>query len=190
MIQKTNNRPGGIATLSILSIPNLALPARRPASTPAPSRPLPGTPPAHLTHQWLDVYTRARVIFPGICAASSIANGYLAWVLRKSPGLTLLGLGWSTCYVSAITTTMSIAPFTILVMSATNSKLEEHARRDDAAVEEGMEQMKLSDQEKAKRAREDVAVPGLLQTWSKLNLVRAVFPLVGAVIALSAAVSL
>ena len=84
---------------------------------------------------------------------------------------------------------MSIAPFTIMVMGETNTKLKAHATRDDAAVAEGTESMVVSPQEKAKRAREDVEVLRLLQHWSQLNLIRAALPLVGASIGFYAAVS-
>jgi hypothetical protein len=84
---------------------------------------------------------------------------------------------------------MSIVPFTFTAMRKTNAKLKAHAKRDDAAGAEGTKGMVVSEQEKAKRARDDSEVPELLQHWGKLNLIRAVFPLVGAGIGFYAAVS-
>ncbi|KAI2713476.1 hypothetical protein CBS147332_5216 [Penicillium roqueforti] len=182
---------GGIASLSIISIPNLIIPARRPPSATLPFHDTPGTSPGHLTHQWLDIYTRGSKIFPGISAVSSLANLYALWALRDSatPAPDIFGSSWSTCYMLAIGFTMSITPFTLTVMRKTNTKLKAHAKRDDAADAEGTEGMVVSPQEKAKRAREDGEVVELLQHWSQLNLIRAAFPLIGAGIGFYTAVS-
>ncbi|OQD86420.1 hypothetical protein PENSOL_c089G02708 [Penicillium solitum] len=181
----------GIATLSIMSIPNIILPARRPPSATLPFQDTPGTPTAHLTHQWLDLYDRGSKIFPGISAVSSLANLYALWALRDSPAPApdIFGSSWSTCYLLAVGVTMSIAPFTVTAMKKTNAKLKAHAKRDDAADAEGTEGMVVSPEEKAKRARDDSEVVELLQHWSQLNLIRAAFPLVGAGIGFYAAVS-
>ena len=174
-----------------MSIPNLIIPARHPPSATLPYHDTPGTSTGHLTHQWLDLYTRGSKIFPGISAASSLANLYALWALRESvsPAPDIFGSSWSTCYLLAVGVTMSIAPFTFTVMKNTNAKLKARAKRDDAADAEGTEGMVVSPQEKAKRAREDGEVVGLLQHWSRLNLIRAVFPLVGAGIGFYAALS-
>ncbi|KAJ5960239.1 uncharacterized protein N7479_007389 [Penicillium vulpinum] len=183
----------GIATLSIMSIPNIIIPARRPPGATLPFQDTPETPTAHLTHQWLDLYTRGSKIFPGISAVSSLANLYALWTLQNSPtpGPDILGLGssWSTCYLLAVGVTMSIVPFTLTAMKKTNAKLKAHATRGDAADAEGSESMVVSPQEKAKQAREDSEVLELLQRWSKLNLIRATLPLIGAGIGFYAAVS-
>ncbi|KAJ5130950.1 uncharacterized protein N7515_006989 [Penicillium bovifimosum] len=182
---------GGIATLSIVSIPTLILPSRRPSSATLPAEDIPGTPTTHLTHQWLYLYTRGSKLYPGISAVSSLANMYALWALRDSPtpGPDVLGGSWSACYLLAVGVTMGIAPFTLTVMKRVNGKLKAHAKRDDAALAEGTKGMVVSEQEKAKRAREDSEVPALLEHWSKLNLIRASFPLAGAVIGFYAAVN-
>ncbi|EKV07553.1 hypothetical protein PDIG_63910 [Penicillium digitatum PHI26] len=164
---------------------------RYPPSATRPFQDTPGTSTAHMTHQWFDLYDRGSKIFPGISAVSSLASLYALWVLRDSPtpAPDVFGSSWSTCYLLAVGVTMSIAPFTIMVMGETNTKLKAHATRDDAAVAEGTESMVVSPQEKAKRAREDVEVLRLLQHWSQLNLIRAALPLVGASIGFYAAVS-
>lgn len=182
---------GGIATLSIMSIPNLILPARRPPSATLPFHDTPGTSTTHLTHQWFDLYNRGSRIFPGISAVSSLANLYALWALRDSPtpAPDIFGSSWSTCYLLAVGFTLGIAPFTGIFMQKTNAKLMAHAKRDDAAIAEGTEDMVLSSQEKAKRTREDSEVIELLQHWSQLNLIRAALPLVGAGIGFYAAVS-
>ncbi|KAJ5694697.1 hypothetical protein N7536_005109 [Penicillium majusculum] len=56
----------GIATLSIMSIPNIILPARRPPSATLPFQDTPGTPTAHLTHQWLDLWSTCYLLAVGV----------------------------------------------------------------------------------------------------------------------------
>lgn len=144
-----------------------------------------------MTHQWLDLYDRGHKIFPSISAISSLANLYVLWELRDSPtpAPDLFGGSWSTSYVLAIGVTMGIVPFTLAFMGKTNARLMDHARRDDAASAEGTKEMVVSPQEKAQRAREDDEVLGLLKHWSRLNLIRASLPLMGAGIGFYAAVS-
>ena len=62
-------------------------------------------------------------------------------------------------------------------MREVNGRLEGHARRDDKARAEGEEGMKMSDQEFAKRGREDQGALRGLKWWVWLNGVMAVFPL-------------
>lgn len=176
-----------MGTLSVICVPNLALPARQPASTTTPSRQVPGTPVAHLSHQWLDLYDRGKVTFPGIAVTASIAHGYIAWALRHTPGPGLLGRSWSRYYLAAIAITMGIVPYTVVVMAKTNNALKAHATRDDTSAAEGTKGMVVSEQEKAQRAKQDGEVPGLLQKWAALNLTRAVLPLVGAALGFYAA---
>ncbi|KAJ5551584.1 hypothetical protein N7535_000471 [Penicillium sp. DV-2018c] len=182
---------GGIATMSTMLIPTLIIPSRRPSSATLPSEDIPGTSTTHLTHQWLDLYTRGSKVYPGISAVSSLANLYTLWALRDAPtpAPDVFGGSWCACYLLAVGVTMGIVPFTLTVMKRTNGKLKAHAKRDDAALAEGTKGMVVSEQEKAKRAREDSEVPALLKHWSKLNLIRASFPFAGAVIGFYAAVS-
>ncbi|KAJ5748812.1 uncharacterized protein N7511_010508 [Penicillium nucicola] len=181
---------GGIATLSILNIPNLALPPRHPGNKTLTQDTAPGTPTAHLTHQWLDLYDRGKKIFPGIAGAASLANLYAMWSLRDSPAPApaLVGSSWSGVYAIAVVVTMSIAPFTVFAMGKTNGRLRAHAVRGDGAESEGTEGMVVGAKEEAKWEKEDGEVPALLKKWAKLNLIRAVFPLVGAGIGFYAAV--
>ncbi|KAJ5625585.1 hypothetical protein N7510_001894 [Penicillium lagena] len=171
---------GGISTLSWIGLPTLALPARFPSD---PS--VPGTPISHLTHQWLFLFKRGHDTFPTLATASSLANGYLAWTLRDAGASPIGGYSWTTCYVAAIAATMSIVPWTLILINNTNVKLTAHATRDDKGSAK-----ELGTQETARRAKDDAEVPGLLRYWSMLNLVRSVFPLVGAVIGFTAAVSM
>lgn len=169
-------------TLSIMNIPNLVLPARRPPGATIPTNDAPGTPTPHITHQWLDVYERGKRIFPPIAIVSSLANGYLAWVLRDTPAPTATGQSWTSFYVTAIVVTLGLVPWTLTAMKDTNDRLRAHATRDDKAMAEGTEGMVLSAAEKFRRAKQDDEVPGLLWKWAELNFCRALFPLTGATI--------
>ncbi|KAJ6079136.1 hypothetical protein N7467_008889 [Penicillium canescens] len=181
---------GGIATLSIISIPNLALPPRHPTNKTLTQDTTPGTPAAHLTHQWLDIYDRGKKIFPGLAGTASLANLYTMWALRDSLApAPIIGSSWSTVYLIAVVVTIGIAPFTLIVMGKTNGRLREHAVRGDGAEVEGTEGMVVGAKEEAKWGKEDGEVPALLRKWAQLNLIRAGFPLIGAGIGFYAAVN-
>lgn len=157
-------------------------PPRKPTTVPADLPPGPGVPITHLTHQWLTLYNRGKKTFPPLAGASASAFMYLAWALRETHPSRACG------YAAAATATLCIVPFTILGMHRVNSRLTGHATRDDKAVAEGREAMKLSEAELARREREDAEALGLLRRWACLNLVRGTLPLVGAVLGVYAAV--
>lgn len=113
--------------------------------------------------------------------AISAEYGYFAW-LCDMPGQT----GW---YILAAAMMLGTIPFDRFVMGATNRLLEAHATREDASREEGKEGMAMSEQEMAKRAREDEEALGLLSRWAWLNGVKALFPILGGVVGLYAVVS-
>lgn len=94
--------------------------------------------------------------------------------------------GW---YILAAVIMLGMIMFDRFVMGATNSLLEAHATREDASMAEGKEGMAMSEQEMAKRAREDEEALGLLTRWAWLNGVKALFPMLGGVVGLYAVVS-
>ena len=177
-------------SLSIMTIPDLALPARRPPGATSPAHEVPGTSIPHLTHQFVDVYERGKGIYPPLAVAASLANGYLAWALRDAPSpmTSPTGQSWTTFYVTTIVVTLSMVPWTLTAMKRTNDRLRARAARDDAALAEGTEGMVLSEAERARREKEDDDVPGLLWNWARLNICRSLFPLTGAVIGFCGAV--
>ena len=71
-------------------------------------------------------------------------------------------------------------------MHGVNGRLKARATRDDASLAEGKEGMVMGEEEVAKREREDREVLGLLCKWAWLNGIKALFPLVGAVVGLCA----
>lgn len=115
-------------------------------------------------------------MFPVIAASSSAAYGYLSWALWDKEHHK------ACSYMIAGLVTVSIVPYTVVLMQTINNKLNAHATRDDAAMAEGREAMKMSEQELARREREDMEVPGLLRKWSCLNMIRGTMPLVGALV--------
>ena len=100
---------GGIATLSLFDIPEFR-------SQPA-SRSLPLT-------RWL--FSRGSHIFPTAASISTAGFAYLAYMAvpsRSQPIMQLLKDSEVLGYLIAAVLTISIAPFTILVMASTNFRL-------------------------------------------------------------------
>lgn len=89
-------------------------------------------------------------------------------------------------YLFAAAVAMSIAPWTVLTMLKTNKKLDSYAASDDEGGSEDAKSTVPSTEEQAKRSQADNEVPRLLEKWAKLNLVRSIFPLLGAAISLHA----
>ncbi|KAL1858710.1 hypothetical protein Plec18167_003413 [Paecilomyces lecythidis] len=174
---------GGILSISSLTVPALTLPGRS-AILKAPAKTdTPGSALSHITHQWLDVYNKGKIMFPSLALTSALAYSYLAYTLRHTASAGKV----ARLYLIAAATTMTIVPFTIGVMLPVNKRLEAHATRDDATEKEGKEGMATSAEEEAKRTREDREVPALLETWTYMNAGRSLFPLAGAVVGITAA---
>ncbi|GAD93348.1 hypothetical protein PVAR5_1958 [Paecilomyces variotii No. 5] len=174
---------GGILSISTLTVPALTLPERS-AIIKIPSKTdTPGSTLSHVTHQWLNVYDKGKLMFPSVALTSALAYSYLAYTLRH----TARGGKVARLYLIAAATTMTIVPYTLAVMLPVNKRLQAHATRDDAAEKEGKEDMATSAEEEAKRTREDREVPGLLETWTYMNAGRSLFPLAGAVVGITAA---
>ena len=71
---------------------------------------------------------------------------------------------------------MSIVPFTLLVMSNVNGKL-------DAAAEES-KSLKITEQLSEVKGARGESTKELVDWWATLNFVRGLFPLTGAVLGL------
>jgi hypothetical protein len=144
---------------------------------------MPGNLAAHLSHQWLDFYDRGHKIFPTIAGFASLANMYVFWKLR---GTTVAVSNMANHYLLAAAVAMSIAPWTVLAMLKTNKKLDSYAAFDNKGDAEDAKDAVHSTEEQSKRSQADNEVPRLLKKWAKLNLVRSIFPLLGAVISFHA----
>jgi hypothetical protein len=195
---------GGIATLSLFDVPMLQ-------SQPA-SRSLPMT-------RWL--FSRGSHIFPEAAALSSAGFAYLAYetlpsseralsaILRHTGSGSKAGL-----YIAAAVLTISIAPFTQLMIPTNFSLIQKNEDKGGARSQESAKIPKpagrtaedsvagknasnelrdLSNpQEKTREdstATEDEEVRELLGKFGKLNAVRAVLVGVGGVVGLAAALA-
>lgn len=114
---------------------------------------------AHMLTQWVRLYHYGHLLLPSMAIATSLIHGYTATGKRAS------GQPWIV-YAVAGAVTVSMVPFTLLVMAPTNNTL-----------------FRLEDE-----SRFGVAVTTLdhvrelVGRWGRMHLVRSMFPLVGAVI--------
>lgn len=140
----------------------------------------PLTPASHLTHQFLNIYNKGKILFPSIAVTSVLLYSYVAYALRDVRNGRL-----SRLYLAAASLTIGVVPYTIGLMMPTNKLLEAHATRDDNG-NASVDQKDQKEKDEVRQAQ-DREVPALLEKWTRLNAVRGVFPLLGA--ALGAAVS-
>jgi hypothetical protein len=162
-------------------MPALVLPARN------STQQQPGTPASHAAHQWLYIYDKGKVIFPSIAITSSLLYSYAAYAVRNT---TTGRTSRSGLYLTAATLVLMIAPCTAVLIVPINKKLDALARRDDGAEQrgdEGEQKLGRGAEEEARREKQDDEFPSLIAQWSQMNVVRGLFPLLGA--ALGAATS-
>lgn len=112
-----------------------------------------------LYQQWARTYHYGHQVLPGMAVATLLLYGYTA-VRSKS-----------TIYAVAGAVTVAMVPFTWIVMVPTNDEL---FAREAGSWDEGVV-MELGEAQ------------GLLRRWAWMHLVRSLFPLVGAVVGLGAA---
>lgn len=176
-----------------MCIPNITSPVDHPTKSARSFYKKPGNRTAHLAYQWMDLYDRGHKLFPTITGLASLANIYVFWSLRTTPGqASMTGTcNWPSQYLLAASTAMTIVPWTILTMIKTNKALDSYAEDDDEpeAESENIKDATLSTDEVEKLAQADEKVPRLLKKWARLNLVRAIFPFFGALISLHATLS-
>lgn len=108
---------------------------------------------------WRHTYEAGRAQNPLIVLASAGSLAFCAWTTRD------VNFGFSSA------ATLSIVPYTVVVMTKTLDRLVEMAKK---AEKEGLS------------TKETVEAEQLLRRWVGLNGVRSFFPLIGAVIAISA----
>lgn len=125
-----------------------------------------------LVRQWRTMYLRGWSVAPPIAVVSSASYGYLAMKLYNAPLSVNHPRG--ELYALAALLTGSVMPYTLFVMKDVNAKLmakAEETERLDAKDE--VTEIKTPKGESAKE---------LVDWWAVLNLGRAVFPLLGAVL--------
>ncbi|GKZ63366.1 hypothetical protein AnigIFM60653_007614 [Aspergillus niger] len=147
---------GNIAALSLIAVPALAN-ARDEKSVP------PGT----VVKLWNKIYDAGKSQNPPVAATTAAAFLYLAWSVhpRSPTTYNLAGL-----YTAAAVLTVSIVPYTILMMRPTNNAL-----------------IKLAKSRGELTATEVAQSNDLLGRWVVLNGIRSLLPLVGGVVAITAA---
>ena len=120
------------------------------------------TQPAHLLTQWVRLYHYGHLVLPSMAIATFLIHAYTVAGKRAS------GKPW-IAYAAAGVVTVSIIPFTLIVMAPTNEtllRLEKEIRADAAVA--------TLDQ-----------VRELVMRWGRMHFVRSLFPLVGAVLGFS-----
>ena len=170
---------GGNLGLSLITVPVMALPAQRlrqaGAATKAETH---AVSVSQLKQQWLWFYSRGRATFPPLAATAALAYTYLAFHLPDDNVLAK----W---YITAAVSTISIVPFTLLVMMPTNNLLAASAARASSMKRESGEEDVGN--KVVKQDGEDEEFLRLMMKWARLNYLRALLPLSGAVIGLTAA---
>lgn len=164
-------------------IPTLLLPPP-PSKKPEQKRAI-----SHITHQWLHAYDMGKHIYPSIVASSALAFTYLAYAQRSRADKFPPRL-----YLAAAAMSLAIVPYTLGVMMPTNKRLQGRAKRDIKAGYESEQAAEgkegppdVSEEEIIQREKEDEEIPGLMVKWAWLNAIRGAFPLMGAVIGVTAA---
>ncbi len=115
----------------------------------------------HLGKQWARLFHQGHRIFPAMAVATSLIYGYTAATTGR----------WT--FALAAVANVSIAPFTRVFMMATERQLSQLAP------------------ESSQRSQLDAAemlirVKGLVTNWAWLHFVRALLPLAGTMVAISA----
>jgi len=131
-------------------------------------------PPSLKSQQWATMYAIGASTAPPIAIVSSLAFSYLASQVPKAPALlkhTILNTDQTFyLYTAAAILVPAIVPWTLGVMGGTNDKLHEKAEMDS-------------------EMKEDLELDNLISRWKVLNLGRAVFPALAAVLGLWTVVS-
>lgn len=131
------------------------------------------------------MYDHGSVQNPPIAAFVAGTFYYVTWQIRSKPAVyeRLVGSNDQLLYCGAAFVTLGIVPWTLAAMIKTNFALEAIAAGDTTITT------------KDERGEEDVHTvsddefDGLVRRWQLLNGIRGVFPLVGGLLGLYAALS-
>jgi Domain of unknown function (DUF1772) len=175
---------GSNYALSSIALPAILLPAPKPgtyrpsasivsAQTPGEQTQKAGTTPAHLARQWQKLHQLGQFSLPLTAIGSSTA--YLVACFSIPETLKTQ----RSLYIAAAILSVSVAPFTRLVMKSTDDELHlraDAATEDDEATEE------------EGNMGEGYQTQGLMKCWGGLILWRASLPAAGVVAAVTAMV--
>jgi hypothetical protein len=118
---------------------------------------------AHLLRQWVCLYNYGHRILPAISISTLCIYGYVVYNRWTDGG------SWVS-YGLAGLLTVGIIPFTLIVMQPSNNLLFQL----EANIQSSPKATTLEDAQK------------LVTKWSRMHLVRSMFPLAGAVLGFSA----
>lgn len=122
------------------------------------------TDPTHLLRHWARLYHYGHIYMPTVCVTTCGLYAYTALSKRVSSRIQ-----WRI-YAIAGVTTITMVPFTWLIMVPTNDKLFQlKALGETTASEVDMNN-----------------VQDIVMTWVWLHVIRSLFPLVGAILGLLA----
>lgn len=116
--------------------------------------------PNALAQQWQSIYLRGRVQGPAVATVSGLLYAYAAYA-RSQAG----GSGRAPGIAGLVT--VSIVPYTLVLMGRVNQKL-----------------LELAAAEPASSTAKSEGLRDLVIRWSRLNLIRGLFPLLGGVLGL------
>ncbi|OAX84675.1 hypothetical protein ACJ72_00941 [Emergomyces africanus] len=155
---------GNIAAFSLIVAPSLLISAQE--TNLAPST---------LAKLWRNVYRLGAKQNPPIALSAAASFFYLAWSARSVSGTTLFREtveNTASLYCAAGVLTIAIVPFTLFAMTNTNSAL--------------LEEAKLVNLESTVKAGAREQTEHLICQWIKLNGMRSLFPLAGALVGMYA----
>lgn len=159
-LQYANILPSGnIACCSLLAVPALSQShSEDSVSTKA------------LAMQWKRLYDKGATQNPPIAIGIASLLSYLAW---NSDSTVRFGLASPRqLYIASIALTVAIVPWTLVIMKGTNGALHAKARKAGlgSAPKKGVDEWTVKDDEE---------VVGLLGSWTTLNGLRSVLPMLG-----------
>nr|KMM70085.1 hypothetical protein CPAG_06398 [Coccidioides posadasii RMSCC 3488] len=177
---------GGILNFSVALVPTLILPGATSKRT-FDSSFQPGTPVSHIASQWYHAYGIGKSIVPLASLITASVYSYLSYHFRQGTLTRQGNVVAANYYLLAALFTIAPVPFTLLIMKPTNNKLIAKAK---SAETEGLVAQKEKDvQGELRASRDEAEVQSWLKTWSRLNVVRGLFPLVGTICAAMATIS-
>ena len=154
-------RIGSFFTLSYFTIP-----------------PLLNSSPALLARQWRMIYDRSQLIGPPTVLISSLCFGFLAYVYRNMSSALGVDRYRSPLFLAAGLITISVLPYTRFVMQNVTRQL--NYRVEDMEARVYPEKANENSLPKGQSTKE------LVNAWATLNFFMGFFPLVGAVLAVTA----
>ena len=133
------------------------------------------------------MYDHGSVQNPPIAAVVAGSFYYLTWQVRSKPAVyeRLVGSNDQWFYCGAAFLTLGIVPWTLVAMLKTNAALETIAGGDATITTKD----ETTGEDDVVHTVSDDEFDGLVRRWQVLNAIRGVFPLVGGLWAVYAALS-